>query len=142
MQIVSPPPENNIILDSLELEIKPNMHTMFMGPLGCGKTGLFRILTGLWPLKEGKLRRPKLEKIAYASYKIYFPDGNLRDQIIYPHDLEEMRSKNKKDENLQQILEEVGLHYLVDKFGGFDSLENWVEVLDSKTNFLFKKNIY
>ena len=106
------------------------MNTMFMGPLGCGKTALFRILAGVWPLKEGKLQRPKLEKIAYASHKTYFPEGNLRDQIIYPDGLKEMKKKETKDEDLQKILEDIGLHYLVDKCGGFDSIDDWNDVLD------------
>lgn len=106
------------------------MNTIFMGPLGCGKTALFRILMGIWPLKEGRVRRPKLEKIAYASYKAYFPEGTLRDQIIYPDNVADMKEKDKRDEHLQRILEQVGLHYLVDKVGGFDSFENWYEILD------------
>ena len=114
------------------------MNSMFVGPLGCGKTALFRILTGIWPFKEGKLIRPKLNRIGYASHKAYFPQGTLRDTIIYPETLEEMTKNEKKDEDLQRILYEVGLHYLVDKFGGFESTEDWNDVLDgNKINVFF-----
>jgi len=120
-------------------KIKPGMNTMFMGPLGCGKTAMFRILTGVWPLKEGRLQRPKIEKLAYASHLTYFPEGTLRDEIIYPDGIKEMRQKERKDEDLQKILEELGLHYLVDKIGGFDMSEDWNDVLDGV--FLFCLNL-
>lgn len=114
------------------------MNSMFVGPLGCGKTALFRILTGIWPFKEGKLLRPRLDRIGYASNKAYFPEGSLRDAIIYPDTLGEMLKKDKKDAELQKILYEVGLHYIVDKFGGFEANEDWNEVLDGKfINLLF-----
>lgn len=150
MEIISPPPENLRLVNCLDFEvsfeyeyfifiitikIKPGMNTMFMGPLGCGKTALFRILAGLWPLKEGKLQRPKIEKISFASQRPYFPEGTLRDEIIYPDNLMEMRKKEIKDEDLQKILEEIGLHYLVDKFGGFEAFDDWNEALDGFSIF-------
>ncbi len=39
--------ERNMVLDSLELEIKPNELIAIVGPSGSGKTTLFRILLGL-----------------------------------------------------------------------------------------------
>lgn len=103
---------------------------MVTGPLGSGKTAMFRMITGLWPMKEGRLQRPKREKIAFISIRLYFPEGSLRDQIIYPDTTQVMKKKEKKDEDLQKTLEDVGLHYLVDKVGGFDAIEDWNEVLD------------
>lgn len=106
------------------------MNTVFSGPLGSGKTGIFRLLFGVWPLSEGTLTRPSLSKILYINSKFYMPKGNLRDLIIYPDSMEEINLKGVKDNNLQTILERVKLHYLVDKEGGFDVINDWDDCLD------------
>ena len=113
-----------------------------MGPLGCGKTAVFRVLTGLWPLKEGKLQRPRANRIAFAFYRPYFPEGTLRDQIIYPETPAEMKQSGKHDQELQKILEELGLHYLVDRVGGFEAFEDWNEALDSLYIFTNLKTVF
>ncbi len=44
--------------------------------------------------------------------------GSLRDQIIYPDSLEDMRKKRLTDEDLMRIMEIVNLQQVVIREGG------------------------
>ena len=42
-------PTGRVLLDHVNLEIRPGERLMIQGPSGSGKTTLFRVLAGLWP---------------------------------------------------------------------------------------------
>lgn len=48
----------------------------------------------------------------------YLAIGTLRDQVIYPDTVEEMRSKGYTDEHLTSILDIVDLNAIVAREGG------------------------
>lgn len=57
------------------------------------------------------------------------PEGTLRDQLIYPHTIEEMKSHGYSDEDLNNLLKVVRLGYLVEREGSFDKENDWNDVL-------------
>ncbi|CAK9801022.1 ATP-binding cassette sub-family D member [Anthophora quadrimaculata] len=128
-------PNCEVIVPKLTIHIKPSDHILITGPNGCGKSSLFRIISGLWPVYGGTLLRPAKTRVAkgerpalfYIPQKPYMTVGCLRDQIIYPA---ESQTEDCSDEDLIKLLEEVDLRSLVDReLEGLDAFGDWDSTL-------------
>ncbi|CDW80449.1 abc transporter n-terminus family protein [Stylonychia lemnae] len=122
-------PNGDTLIPAMNFQISPGMNLMITGPNGCGKSSLFRILGELWPIFGGKLTKPSIEKIFYIPQRPYLPNGSLRDQLIYPNTHADQKRKGVSDEDLQHILNEVRLGYLVGREGGWQAVNDWNDVL-------------
>lgn len=117
------------MVDKISFEIAPGMHMMIAGPNGCGKSSLFRILGQLWPAPSGVMHKPTGEKIFYIPQRPYLPNGTLKDQVIYPDDQKAFEKKGMTDDDLQEILEHVRLGFLPGREGGWNAVNDWIDVL-------------
>jgi ATP-binding cassette subfamily D (ALD) protein 3 len=55
--------------------------------------------------------------------------GSLRDQVIYPDTLEDMKVKKITDNDLTNLLDKVQLTYLLEREHGWNSVQDWIDVL-------------
>ncbi|KAG4442141.1 hypothetical protein IFR05_002354 [Cadophora sp. M221] len=123
-------PGGSVLVKALSFSMNRGDHVLVVGPNGCGKSSLFRILGGLWPVYGGTVRKPPLSQVFYVPQRPYLSAGSLRQQIIYPDSLRIMRSKGITDADLLSILRILDLDHLVDSFpNGWDAEAEWRDVL-------------
>lgn len=122
-------PNGDVLVRKLSFYVRSGEHLLIVGPNGCGKSSLFRILGGLWPVYGGTVRKPPYSDIFYIPQRPYLSRGTLRQQIIYPDGIRQMRDKRVTDHDLFQILQTVEIEHIVDRDGGWDAEEEWRDVL-------------
>lgn len=122
-------PNGDVLVKKLSFTVHPGDHLLIVGPNGCGKSSLFRILGGLWPVYGGKVKKPSPENIFYIPQRPYLSRGSLRQQIIYPDGVKEMQAKGTTDADLESILEILEISSLLDRPNGWDAEEEWRDVL-------------
>ncbi len=147
-------PTGDSLFEKISFKIQPGYHTIIVGPNGCGKSTLFRILSELWPLPGGKLVKPKLEEIFYIPQvyfclsfiqKPYLPWGTLRDQIIYPHNTKQFYATGKEDQYLIELLKIVDIDIVrTREKEGLEAVREWYDVLSGgeKQRIAFARLFY
>ncbi|VEU21923.1 DEKNAAC102908 [Brettanomyces naardenensis] len=119
-------PSGNVLVEDLNFSIHPGENLLVIGPNGCGKSSLFRILGGLWEVRDpGHVTVPPSRRdLFYLPQRSYLTYGSLREQIIYPDSLDDYREKLvaakkalgtvvKDDDYLTNLLHMVHLEHLL-----------------------------
>jgi len=122
-------PNGDVLLRSMTFEVHSGQNVLVAGPNGCGKSSLFRILGGLWPIFGGTLVKPSTDKLFYVPQRPYMTLGTLRDQVLYPFSREIANEKGLTDDMLLESLRLVQLDHLVEREGGWDATQDWMDKL-------------
>lgn len=112
------------LVEDLSIELPAGEGLLVMGPSGCGKSSLLRAIAGLWDSGKGTIIRPESDQILFLPQRPYMVLGTLRDQLLYPNTHLEV-----EEQQLKQVLEQVNLAGLDERFGGFDAEQDWADVL-------------
>jgi putative ATP-binding cassette transporter len=112
------------LVEDLSLQLPEQKGLLIVGPSGCGKSSLLRAIAGLWNSGSGILQRPELDHMLFLPQKPYMIMGSLRDQLLYPNTDQEV-----DEDTLKEALKQVNLADLDERFGGFDAVEDWGDVL-------------
>lgn len=121
-------PADVVLIKDLHFSINQGDHLLIAGPNGCGKSSLFRMLGGLWPVKFGSMTIPTTENMFYLPQRAYLTEGTLKEQIIYPHSIETYKKSQINDDDLLDILKLLQL----DEFSlVLDEVKNWDEELST-----------
>ncbi|CAH0731701.1 unnamed protein product, partial [Brenthis ino] len=133
-------PACDVVAGGVSLDLQPGTHLLIVGPNGCGKSSLFRIISGLWPVFGGSLSIPKPCECAhcagephapphcaarpvmfYIPQRPYMSEGSLLDQITYP-----ARARGAAAEaRAAHILRVVRLDACAARLGGLHAVRDW-----------------
>jgi vitamin B12/bleomycin/antimicrobial peptide transport system ATP-binding/permease protein len=118
------PNRHRTLIENLSVRLAPGEGLLVRGPSGCGKSSLLRAIVGLWDAGTGTITRPPLEQMLFLPQRPYMVLGTLRDQLLYPH-----MDTEVEDTYLSKILIQVNLPDLIQQHGGFNTEQNWGQVL-------------
>jgi ABC-type uncharacterized transport system fused permease/ATPase subunit len=111
------PNHSQTLAKNMSWKVERGRGLLVTGPNGSGKTSVFRILGGLWPLHSGQVTAPKPKvDVLFIPTTPYMPIGTFVDQVTYPEHLS-LPLSPQQEARLQKVLEQVKLTYLLEREG-------------------------
>ena len=114
-------PIGHVLVEGGSASVRAGGRVAVVGPLGKGKSTLFRAMAGIWPFGSGRIERPDPERMLFVPHRPYLPIGTLRAAVSYP-----AAEGTFSDERIREVLQVLGIGSLAERIG--DS-EPWEEAL-------------
>lgn len=120
-------PRKEVLAKDISFEVEPGSPLLVTGPNGSGKTGLARVLLGLWSPagRPGYVAAPR--DLMIIPQRPYLAPGTLGDQVTYPRPF----MLGVDEERAERALRTVGIFYLLERYApkGWSHECAWEEVL-------------
>ncbi len=127
------PDSGRLLVDKLNLTIKPGENLLIMGKSGSGKSSILRAIAGIWESGQGKVELPREEQTLFLPQRPYVPRSTLREALLYPLMPHEYRQRFASDQaaedKLKEVLKLVNLSGLDERAAGLDKEVEWREML-------------
>ncbi|MCR5137114.1 MAG: ABC-F family ATP-binding cassette domain-containing protein [Oscillospiraceae bacterium] len=120
----------NNILDGLSFQVEAGERVGILGPNGCGKTTLFRILTGALDADEGQVTVAPGKRIGLISQLPVYPDGWTAEDVLqnaFRHvdavrgRMEELERQMEQDSSPALLREYDRLASDYERLGGYET---------------------
>nr|QNH67961.1 ATP-binding cassette transporter subfamily D member 4 [Brachionus plicatilis] len=109
-----PDAKRKVLVKNLNFKFKRGENVLISGRSGCGKTSLFRAISGLWNSYSGQIRYfLDPNEIFFLPQNSYFTSGSLLDQISYPAQRQNLG--NESSPKIIEWLAEFGLSHLLER---------------------------
>lgn len=113
-------PNGRVILNDVNVILKPGTNVLIKGLSGSGKSTLLRAIAGIWPYVRGKIIMPVRDDIMFIPQKPYLPLGTLREAVLYPG------TQSRNNTELAILMNECHIGYLIKDL---DIIADWSHVL-------------
>lgn len=119
-------PDGALLIDKLDLLLKPGESVLIRGPQASGKSALLGAVMAIWPFGSGKIKRPSDKDVMIITQQPFMQPMSLRQALSYP-----ATDKTETTEvRLLEILKLVDLGDFVEKKKlDLDSVLNLREVM-------------
>ena len=119
------PNSKRLLVQKLDLDIKPTDRILIVGPSGCGKTSLLRMMAGLWQPLEGECRAKTFrDGVIFVPQRSYLFTATLNNLLNYPN-----QTASLGRHELQHLLERVNLPQLLEQHPDLEQAVEWQRVL-------------
>ena len=109
------------VLKGLTFSVNEGEKVAILGPNGCGKTTLFKILTGSLDYDSGSVSIANGKRLGLISQIPVFPDDWSVENVL--------RSANAELDNIQLKMREIEENFTQDRMNEYDRLLNMYETL-------------
>jgi putative ATP-binding cassette transporter len=105
-------PIGQVLVEAASASVHAGERVAIVGPLGKGKSTLFRAVAGIWPFGTGRIERPDLERMLFVPQRPYLPIGTLRAAVSYP-----AAEGTFSDPQIREALRLLGIGSLAERIG-------------------------